>query len=60
MPLPHHKKKAELTKRYQSFGSPAVSIAEDPPLSVPASRQVWLFQGYIVGSCFPGKFTDIN
>jgi hypothetical protein len=36
-------KKAELTKG-PSFGSSAIFSFKDPPLSVPFSRRVWLFQ----------------
>jgi hypothetical protein len=39
-------KKAELTKG-ASFGSSAMLNIQYPPLSVPFSRRVWLFQEFI-------------
>jgi hypothetical protein len=35
--------KAEHAERNGSFGSSAILIVQDPPLSVPASQRVWLF-----------------
>jgi hypothetical protein len=36
-------KKTEHAQKLRPFGSSAIFVVKDPPLSVPASRRVWLF-----------------